>query len=180
MEVADVTVPRGKSTVRRAQAGFSLIEMLIAAAILVVVVLALVPLFATSLSQNLAGRELSVATSHGRSQVEELTQLPLDRLELEVPEGSTERRESELFDPETYRFTAAAPSGPTPWSRVTTVRQFNVRDLYENGRLTDPLDGSTPAPHVHLREVIVEVESEREAGAVGGGREVRMTTVRGF
>ncbi|HEX2254977.1 MAG TPA: prepilin-type N-terminal cleavage/methylation domain-containing protein [Thermoanaerobaculia bacterium] len=165
---------------RRASGGFSLIELLIAAAILVVVVLALLPLFATSLSQNLAGRELSVATSHGRSQIEELTQLPLDRRELMVPAGADERRDRELFDPVLHRYSAATPADPSPWSRTTTVRQFNVRDLYDNGRLTTPLDGSTPAPHVHLREVIVEVESEREAGALGGGREVAMTTVRGF
>lgn len=163
-------------------AGFSLIEVLIAAVLLMVVVLGLLPLFALALSNNLAGREYSVASQHGRSQVEEVVPLPLDHPRLTVPDGLPEAVVDEVLDPQTGRFTTGAPGGAVAWSRATTVRQYNVRDLYEFGRLVTPLAGGSPPTHVHLREVIVEVESEREAGGggLGGGREITLSTVRGF
>lgn len=163
----------------RPEAGFSLVEVLIAAVILLAVVLALLPLLALSLSNNLAGREYSVASQHGRSKMEEYAQIPLDRPELTVPFGEESLVLDEQLDPETGGFTVADVTDPR-WSRGTTVRQYNVRDLYEVGRLSDPQPGGTPVNHVHLREMIVEVESEREAGAVGGGRRVTISTVRGF
>jgi hypothetical protein len=179
-----VTEPRSStgSGLVGGEAGFSLVEVLIAAVLLVVVVLGLIPLFALSLSQNLAGREYSVASQHGRSQVEEVVPLPLDHPRLAVPDGQPESVLDEVLDPATGRFTSAAVSAPVAWSRATTVRQYNVGDLYEAGRLVTPLDGGSPPNHVHLREVIVEVESEREAGGggLGGGREVVLSTVRGF
>lgn len=164
---------------RAREDGFSLVEVLIAAVILLTVVLALLPLLAVSLSNNLAGREYSVASQHGRSQVEIYTPLPFDRPELTVPVGETESVLDESLDPGSGDFTTDAVDGPR-WTRVTTVRQYNVRDLYENGRLVNTMPGGSPVNHVHLREVIVEVESEREAGATGEGRRVAISTVRGF
>lgn len=159
--------------------GFSLVEVLIAAVILLAVVLALLPLLALSLSNNVAGREYSVASQHSRSRVEEYSQIPLDRPELTVPAGETQSVLDELLDPASGDFTTDAVTSPR-WTRVTTVRQYNVRDLYDNGRLVNALPGGSPVNHVHLREVIVEVESEREAEATGGGRQVAISTVRGF
>jgi len=164
----------------RRQRGFSLIEVLVAALILVLVVLALVPLFAQSMSNTLAGREYSVAAQHGRSRADEYYQLPLESEELLVAPGSQETVSTEYWDPAGDAWSTAAPAAPTPWRRTTTVRQYNVNDLLREGRLVNELDGGVPAPQVHLREVVVEVESEREGGPAGSGRSVTMTTVRGF
>jgi type II secretory pathway pseudopilin PulG len=165
---------------RAGDAGFSLIEVLVAALILVLVVLALVPLFAQSMNNTLAGREYSVASQFGRSRADELYQLPLESEEMLVAPGDRESVSSELWDPDADAWTATAPASPSPWRRTTTVRQYNVNDLLQEGRLVHELDGGAPAPQVHLREVIVEVESEREGGAAGSGRSVTLTTVRGF
>lgn len=175
----------GMESVRRGvdgpQAGFSLIEVLVAALLLLVIVLALLPLFAVSLSNNLAGREYSVASHHGRSQLELYNQLSLDRPVLNLDAGDSEEVLTEVFDPARHAFTTGATSLPPPWSRVTTVRWYNVRDLYDSGRLSNPLPGGSPPEQVHLREVIVEVEREREAGGgLSKGREVTLSTVRGF
>jgi prepilin-type N-terminal cleavage/methylation domain-containing protein len=164
----------------RGQRGFSLVEVLVAALLLLLVILALVPLFAQSMGNTLAGREYSVAAQHGRSRADEYYQLPLEGEELQVGAGSRETVRSELWDPADQRWSSAAPATPAPWRRTTTVRQYNVNDLVQQGRLVNVLDGGAPAPQVHLREVIVEVESEREGGPAGSGRSVTLTTVRGF
>lgn len=171
---------RGRTAVAETAAGFSLIEALVAALLLAVVVLATIPLFSSATRNTLAGRELSVASQHGRSEVEELHQLPLDRLELTVPDGLIERAASEHLAWGDDGWTAGVAPGTAPWERTTVVRQYNVRDLYEEGRLTTPLPGGTPPGSVHLREVFVEVEIEREPGPLGRGRRVVLSTVRGF
>lgn len=174
--------PTAAPTIAEArQRGFSLVEALIAAFLLVLVVLALVPLFSTAIGNTLAGRELSVASQHGRSRIEEAMQLPLDRPAVNVPAGADERVDREVLERGAERWRGGTASDPVPWTRVTVVRQYNVRDLYESGRLTDRLDGGTDPGHVHLREVFVEVEVERDAASpLAGGREVVLSTVRGF
>lgn len=165
----------------RTSAGFSLIEALISALLLVIVILGLIPLFSAAMRNTLAGRELSVASQHGRSQVEELVQLPLDRPALVVPLGTDEGTETEHVALGEERWTSGAAPGPAPWERTTVVRQYNVRDLYESGRLTTRLPGGTAPGSVHLREMFVEVEVEREAaGPLGRGRRVVLSTVRSF
>lgn len=160
--------------------GFSMIEALIASLLMVIIVLALVPLFARSMQNTLAGREYSVATQHSRSRSDQYYQLPLTGEELVVPIGSDELVQPDWWDPASHLWSASTPATPPPWRRTTTVRQYNVNDLLQNGELVTPLAGGTPAPQVHLREVIVEVESTREGGAAGGGKTVTLTTVRGF
>lgn len=163
-----------------ARRGFSLIEALVASLLLVVIVLALVPLFARSMQNTLAGREYSVASQHSRSRTDEYYQLPLTGEELVVPVGDGELVRPDWWDADDKLWTDAAPAAPPPWRRTTTVRQYNVNDLLVSGRLSTPLAGGTAAPQVHLREVIVEVESVREGGPAGSGKSVTLTTVRGF
>lgn len=163
-----------------AERGFSMIEALVASLLMVIIVLALVPLFARSMQNTLAGREYSVATQHGRSRSDQYYQLPLTGEELVLPVGEDELVQPDWWDSASHLWTATAPSASAPWRRTTTVRQYSVNDLLNDGALVTPLAGGTPAPQVHLREVIVEVESTREGGAVGEGRSVVLTTVRGF
>lgn len=171
---------------RSGESGFSLIEALLASLLLVIVILALVPLFAQSMQNTLAGREYSVASQHGRSLADEYYQLPLDGEELLLPVGESVLEGSDWWDGQQHLWVDTAPTFspggalPPAWRRDVTVRQYNVNDLLEEGRLANPLDGGSPAPQVHLREVIVEVESERSGGGAREGRTATLTTVRGF
>lgn len=63
---------------RRRQAGTSLIETLIAAAILMVIAISIFPMFHRAVANNLSGADASQATQHGRSQLDGLLALPID------------------------------------------------------------------------------------------------------
>ena len=165
---------------RRGEAGFSLIEGLVAAVIVLVVALSLIPLVASSMRNTAAGRDYSVASQFGRSQVDELNDVPFYDDDVVVPAGQTVVEREAYWDPDSHRWTGSPSTSPSAWGRTTTLRQYNVNDLVTSGRLVDPLDGGAPAPQVHLREVIVEVETTRGGGPLGSGREVRMTLLRGF
>lgn len=69
---------RGRARGRRAQAGMTLIETLIAAGLLAFVAIAIFPLFHRALANNISGSDSNQATQHGRSQLEGLLARPFD------------------------------------------------------------------------------------------------------
>ncbi|HBL29260.1 MAG TPA: hypothetical protein DD490_20710, partial [Acidobacteria bacterium] len=73
-----------------ADAGFSILEVLVASALLLIIALGIVPLFARSIRENATGSDYTQATNGGRSRLEEAKQLPFNSLTLEVPSGETE------------------------------------------------------------------------------------------
>jgi hypothetical protein len=63
---------------------------------------------------------------------------------------------------------------------VTTVRQYGITDT-DDGVLDNPLPGGTEPIFVHLKEVEVRLESERQAGNVlGGGRTFTFRVLKPF
>lgn len=171
-------------TPRAASRGFSLIEVLISMLLLTVVVLGVIPLFTRSMANNNSGREASQASNFGRSRVEELMSLPLDRISLEIPDGDDELVLNDVWVKQGKEWKASAGSGETAlWSRTTTVRQFSVSDLYDFSddlRLQRPLPGGTDPTFVHLREIVVEVQSERDGGPLFAGKDLRVGSVRAY
>jgi hypothetical protein len=167
---------------RRAERGFSLIEALFAGVLVLVMMLFILPLFTRAMTQNVAGRESSIASTHGKWTIEELNQLPLDRKQFELT-GGTELAECKYWDRTakawvTYACGAALPGG-TLWHRETRYQQFAISDLMDDRELNTPTPGGTPFEFVHLRELAVEIQGERE-NPLGPARRLDFVTVRGF
>jgi type II secretory pathway pseudopilin PulG len=171
-------------------AGFSLVESLIAALILLVIALGIFPLFARALRDNTTGADATQASNHGRASLEEYQQLPFNNQALAIAPGDTTliRDESwaqgtrDVFGDDDEGWWPGAPSGHglLLWTRTTTVRQFGINDL-DDGRLTNPLPGGTQPAFVHLKEVEVRLESERPVGSpLGPGRQVVFRVLKPF
>lgn len=172
-------------------AGFSLIEALIAAAILLIISLGLIPLFARSIADNTTGADSTQATNHGKTQLEELIQVPFGGQDVTVPAGANlaETRESwaqgdpyEVGDPDEGWWPGQpTDKGTVLWERVTRVRQYSVSDL-DDGKLDNPLPGGTQASSVQLKEIEVELENPKRQsilrGGSGGGTGRRELTLR--
>ena len=124
---------------RLSDRGFSLIEALIAAAILMVIALGLLPLFSRAINDNVSGNDATQATNNSRTQVEEILQLPFTNQRLVVPGGS------KLLETKDYwtRGNAqqegssdegwwANPSGhgTVLWNRTTHVRHVGHPPLF--------------------------------------------------
>ena len=60
------------------QAGFTLLEALLAAALVLIITLGIMPLFTTSIVQNVAGKESTLSSNYSRSTSEEMIALPLE------------------------------------------------------------------------------------------------------
>lgn len=154
------------------EAGFSMIEVLIAAAMLLIVALGVLPLFTQAMVNNTAGAESTRVANHARTRAEEFLQYPFNSASLLVPAGVTEREIDDYYAREEEAWFAgtvsdAASAGHDPlFTRTTTIRQFNVQDL------TTPLDGGAPPGAVHVKEITVEIEGTRSAGPLGAGKRI--------
>jgi Tfp pilus assembly protein PilV len=179
----------GRSTPAR-EAGFSLIESLIAALILLFIALGLIPLFARSLRDNTAGNDSTQASNHGKAKMEEYLQLPFNNSVVDLAPASTQTVVGESWaqgDPAQIGdanegWVAGAPTGRGRllWTRQTTVRQYGITDLDDNV-LNNPLPGGTEPVFVHFKEVEVRLESERDTGhALGGGRVFTFRVLKPF
>jgi len=160
---------------RRSQAGFSLIEGLIAALIALIIILGVLPLFALALRSNLSGAESTSVANLAQARAEEYYQYPFnDSPELTIPVGSDQLVVDEVWTREDDGWIAgteasALADGKTPiWTRRTRVRQFNVNDLLAG---EGPLDGGADPQQVQLKEIEVAVAGTRQAGnPLGGGK----------
>lgn len=172
------------------EAGFSLVEALIAGLILLFIAMGLIPLFARSLRDNMSGNDSTQASNHGRARLEELQQLPFNNQSLSLAAASTEATVAESWAQGNVAQVGDADEGWWPgapsghgsllWSRQTVIRQYGITDL-DDGTLGDPLPGGTEPVFVHLKEVEVRLESEREPGnPLGGGRLITFRMIKPF
>lgn len=154
------------------KSGFSLLEVLIAAVILMVIALGLVPLYSRSIRSNLEGFDYTQVSNLAKSRAEEHIQLPFDDPRLTVPGGSTEASVDDFYSARDKEWVLVLDDGDSAlFDRTTTVRQFSV------GNVTEPLDGNAPPEAVHLKEITVAVRANRAGAAFGPGKAI---TVRVF
>jgi len=166
----------------RTDAGFSLIELLVASVMLVTVLLAIIPLFMRSIQNNTAGNVHTKISNYSKSQVEELFQLDFDHPRLDIPAGQTEVSIDEHWSRTDHEWKPGLPaSGLAPWIRTTTVRQYNISAIDRDVETFDfpkssALDGGAAAASVHLKEIIVVVRSN--SGPLGPTRRIVLRTLK--
>ena len=173
------------------EAGFSMIEALIAAAILLIIALGLIPLFTRSIIDNSSGNDATQVTNHGKTQLESLIQLPFNHERLEVPGGVNVAQSAETWttgalnqagDPNERWWQGTTPpagSGEALWTRTTRVRQFSISDL-DDGVLDNPQPGGTQPVFIQLKELEVQLENGKRGTFLGGNQALTVRVVKPF
>jgi hypothetical protein len=166
-----VTTPRSNR-----ERGVSIIEALVAAALLLLIITGVLPMFLRSMVNNVAGNESTLVSNFSKSQTEELFQLPFGSLD--VPAGQPELAlpveswaagsPDQTGDASEGWWPDPAGKGIVRWQRQAVVRQYNVVEALEDGLLTtaEALPGGTAPEFVHFKEIDVDVRGTREAGAL--------------
>lgn len=146
-----------------ALAGFSMIEVLVAAAILLVIALGLIPLYSRSIRSNVEGFDYTRVSNSAKSRAEEYLQYDFNSARLTVPGAKTEYEAKDYYSDQKHEWVDTLGSGETAlFTRTTTVRQFSVTDL------ETPLPGDATIDAVHLKEITVAVEGNRVGGSLLG------------
>lgn len=154
---------------RPQQRGFSLIEVMVAAAILLVIALGLIPLYTRSIRSNVEGFDYTQVANSARSRADEFFQLPFGSTRLTVPAGQPELQVQDFYSHAEHRWMeqaewdTAQDDDVALFTRTTTVRQFGVGDMQT------PIPGGQTPEAVHLKEITVAVEGSRTA-VLGGGK----------
>ncbi len=170
---------------RRRQGGFSIVEVLIAAAILLIITIGILPMFTRSVLSNVAGAQSTLATNYGKTQLETLAEKPFGDATLTVPGGATQLLATDYWtqgssgamgDPN-EGFTAtptASGRGLVLWQRTTRVQQFNVFDL------ATPLDGAALPDNVHVKAIQVTLAPAGAAGPLSRTQGTTFTYYKSF
>jgi Tfp pilus assembly protein PilV len=183
---------------RRGAAGFSMIEALIAAGILLIIAVGLLPLFTRAVQDNVTGNDASQATNNSRTRVEEMLAVPFDNQLIAVPAGSTQLQALDSWTQGNANQSGDAderwwPGAPTNrgtilWTRTTRVRQYSISAL-DDGDLDrtddgwpgeDELLGNASPTFVHLKEIEVVISNPKQGGVLGTGQGIILRGVRPF
>lgn len=131
------------------QAGFSLIEGLIAAALLLVIAVGILPVFTRSLESNISGGRSSQMSTFAVASIEDDNQTSIDRADWSVAGTGVVNIDQEfwvagkLFDSELVPYTLGpvtqrwlgpgvaptAADGQVFWSRDVSIRKYSLSDL---------------------------------------------------
>lgn len=146
--------------------GFSFVETLVAAGLLLIITLGILPLFTSSIRSNETGREYTMVSNHARSRAEELFQLPFNSPTLTITTG-TSRTVADYYALDERVWKAggqaeATTNGDIPqWVRTAVIRQYSLESL------TDPKPAGTDPESIHIKEIVVTVEGLNAATTFG-------------
>jgi len=162
---------------RRAEAGFSFIEVVIAGLLLLMIAVSVLPMFTEAAASNETGREYTEVSNLARSHAEELMQLPFNSAPLTITAG-TSLVTDEYYSVLNKRWMAGTTPGSGDralWLRRTTIRQYSVTNL---DTLDNPLPAGTPATGIHVKEIQVEVHQGSTASLFGPAKSLTVRMLK--
>ncbi len=131
-----------------AEAGFSLVEGLMAAALLLVVAVSVLPLFMRALESNVRGGRASQVSALVTAEIEAINQATVDRPEWQLTGDNVGVRETGTLYWDTGKLAEGgkpaeigdekwidvaggdAPQGPVLWTRKLDVRKYSFADVH--------------------------------------------------
>jgi prepilin-type N-terminal cleavage/methylation domain-containing protein len=171
--------PRARtSPPRSAERGFSLVEVLIAAVIILIILVGVLPLFQQSRLNLMQGNDASSVTNATVDSLENVLSLPFNNQRMTLVAGtSLVATDFWLLDGNRWVTDMTPyPGDRAQFTRSTTVEQFNVDDLEFDETLDTPLPSTTPVGQVQLKRLTVDVTNARTAGTPA----YRVITVQSF
>jgi len=150
------------------EAGFSLVEALIAALLLLFIVVGVLPLFSRAMMNNIQGNDSSNISNAAVDGFEQLLALPFDNELLLLPAGQPQRTVQQVYSLNYNEWILPADlvSGDqAQYTRTLRLEQYQLSDLTEDGLLDNPLPGGTDDSFVQLRLLEIQLDNERTVGA---------------
>ena len=186
----DATAPVDRP--HSSEAGFSVIEGLIAALLLLVVTLGILPLFSRAMNNNLKGNDSTRRSNAAIDSFEAQQGLLFNSGAMTVQPATTETVVLEtlalkkIASPSggadtalssRWELLADLDTGDVPsLNRQTTLRQYAFDDFNDNQTFDNPLDGDTEPRLVHLK--VFDVELQDASG--DANRTYRLRTIRSY
>ncbi len=173
------------------QAGMSLIEVIIAMALILVIALGVLPMFGRALASSNRAWEATEVGNYMKSDLEEAMDIDFNNTAFSLPPtaGVTEVTSTESWEigepmvvgDANEGWFAGTPgdgtyagAGNVRWTRTQRLRQFSMSDL------NTPVDGTKASSYVHLKEFQVQIEGVRQAGVLGAGQTLTIRILKAY
>lgn len=170
------------------EAGFSIIEGLIAALLLLIVTLGILPLFSRAMNNNVKGNDSTRQSNGATDAFESAIALPFNSGDMNIPAGST----SVVVNDTLALKKIASPSGgvdqtiSTRWelpaslatgdvqvmNRQRTLQQYSLDDYADNQTFDTPLDGVVEPRLVHFK--VVDISLQDATGTAATAYQLRI------
>ncbi|HEX3527477.1 MAG TPA: hypothetical protein VH988_10440 [Thermoanaerobaculia bacterium] len=150
------------------EAGFSMIEALIAAAVLLILAVGMIPLFARAMINNALGNDYTQATAHGLTGLEKPEKLPMTNIDISGTRVQYVEKGLQTGSPVAdldWKYTPTDPDRVV-WTRTTQQRYYSVTAL-DDGQLTT--DELIPAGSAVSFWNIMEVTTLLDSGKTNPG-----------
>jgi len=154
---------------RQSEAGFTLIEAMIAAVILLVAIVFVAQLFVTAMQQNRTSRESTHATAIAQSKLEELNAMPLETLVYGGDTGGKAEDGDKPGEPGFHDFVAVDDNDSDKIGVVQDREKANYARFWKIERDPAGWDG--------MYRITVRVVALRK-GTTNGREEVTLSTIR--
>lgn len=194
---------------RKGESGFSLVEGLIAAALLLVIAVSVLPVFTRALESNIAGGRSSQLSTFVSADIEAVNQMLVDRDDWSVAATGGVRDLGTMYwdigplfgaagvpdrlGDEEWIADPATAQGPVMWSRNVSVRKYSLSDLQilagtdvaedELAAVGNPMLLDQPLTEdddAHLVEVRVTIRENRAALPAASGQRITVSHFRAF
>jgi hypothetical protein len=171
-----------------------LIEVMVGAAILLLVTIGILPLFTRAMIDNTAGADYTKVSNFAKSQAEDFIREPFTQGCPGSPPGcipniltapdTTSHQIQEYLDPTAGTWKPWPPDNKPPvgtqWQRTTTVRYYAVGDIDDDQLFNTPLDINTGPEFVHLKESTITVQNISPATGFGLRRQTTLRILKAF
>ncbi|HLF55273.1 MAG TPA: hypothetical protein VI942_00365 [Thermoanaerobaculia bacterium] len=165
------------------EAGFSVVEGLIASLILLIVVLGVLPLISQSMLNNAQGNTSSEQANGAADGIEELISLPFNAPEMTIASGLTSfpNRSYRMLDDSRWQDGAYTGTGTPQFTRTGTVELFTFDDIDDDDDYTfdDPQLGSF-AEEFPGAAAFKRIEMVVDAERVFSANRYRVTMIQTF
>jgi Tfp pilus assembly protein PilV len=154
---------------RSGEAGFSLLETLIAAAVLLLILIGILPLFERSRMNLMQGNDATKTSNAVVDLSERLLAENFNSFTTNIPSGATESVITDNWLLNGDQWSATVPAGDqAQLVRTVTIQQFSVADATDSdtNAFETALDGGEPRTSVHAKRFQIEITNPRTGGNV--------------
>lgn len=161
-----MSIDSNPSAERPHEAGFSLVEVLIASVLLLFIVIGVLPLFSRSMMNNIQGNDASNVTNAAVESFETLFAVPFNNDLISLPAGQTLIQRQDFYSLKTNRWLTVIPAGDrAQYQRTLNLRQFSFADVAEDGIFDTPLDGGAEPGNIQFKSFELEIGNNRSIDA---------------
>ena len=190
----------------RAERGMSIIEVLVAAGLLLVISLGILALLTRSLQNNTRGWEATQTSNYARTQLDQHLGESLDAPDIQIPSGSSELETDHFWasgstaidndDDEGWYDSEASAQGIILMEKTRMVQQYNVASLlgdasgfndqgeYEfeitQGDLDSALTGDVDPRFANVKRIELTIQGRRQGGSLGAGQRLKSETYKSY